>query len=378
MNRAYGPGTRIVTVCSDVGRGHPSYLDSVLAALRSAPGFGPGLLAEHSAAGLGSPLNRRAWELARAAYRFAGTSPTATWLYNRTRSGGPGSVLGLGLLGAGIRRRLAGFDGVCVVDHPLLARSLAPACRVVYLHAEIAAPRSSVVHRAWRTLVPLPETAAECVRLGAWPDRVAVTGLVIEPALARSAEADAAARLERIRSGRPLTVGFFTSGAYPRRHVELMALAARSVEDQGCATVVFAGDQPERAAGLVGPGRTVVTGAGRHEATSRECGIIAGLDVMVAAAHERTGRAVGLGLPMFCVLPHIGPFAPLNYRFAHARGVCEPIATPADARGLGPRLAELSQSGRLETMARRGRSGLAVDGAARSARLILEWAGVAS
>ncbi len=373
MNDAISPTARIVTVCSEVGRGHPSYLDSVLEALRSQPGFQPGLLSEQTVFSLGSPINRQAWRAARTAYELAGSGSGAAALYNRLRSGASPSRFALALLGAGLRRRLAGRAGICVVDHPLLAHILADACRVVYLHAEIAAPRSAVVPRAWRTLVPLEATAADFAAAGAWPDTVTVTGLVLEPELERTAAHDFAARIERIRSTGPLTVGLFTSGAYPRPHLQLLAEAARSIETQGWRAVVFAGDRPDRARGLAAPGRTVCAGSCRAEATARECAAVRSLDLMVAAAHERTGRAVALGVPLFCLLPHIGPFAPLNYRFAHERGVCQPVATPADARTLGPRLVGLRTSGRLEAMARAGWHPELFGGAERAARLILEW-----
>lgn len=373
MTAAIPPTARIVTVCSEVGRGHPSYLDSLLAALKAQPEFRPGLLSEHTVFSLGSPVNRQTWRAARIAYELAGSGSRAADFYNRIRSGSSPSRLALALLGSNLRRRLAGRGGICVVDHPLLARILSDACRVVYLHAEIAAPRSAVVPRAWRTLVPLEETAAAFAAAGAWPDTLAVTGLVVEPELERTATTDFAARIERIRSDAPLAVGLFTSGAYPRPHLDLLAEAARSLEARGWRAVVFAGSRADRARELAAPGRTVCAGPGRADATRRECALSASLDVMVAAAHERTGRAVALGLPLFCLLPHIGPFAPLNYRFAHERGVCEPLATPADARSLGPRIAELRTSGRLEAMARSGRRPELLGGAEKAARLVLEW-----
>lgn len=373
MNATLLPVSRIVTVCSGIGRGHPSYLDSVLQALKSLPGFQPGLLSEHTVFSLGSPINRQAWRAARTAYELAGSDSRAATFYNRLRSGSSPSRLTRTLLGSGLRRRLAGRGGICVVDHPLIAHILADVCRVVYLHAEIAAPRSAVVPRAWRTLVPLEATAADFAAAGAWPDTVTVTGLVLEPELERTAPADFAARIERIRSDKPLTVGLFTSGAYPRPHLQLLAEAARSIEAQGWRAVVFAGDHADRARVLAAPGRAVCAGSSRTDATGRECAAARSLDLMVAAAHERTGRAVALGVPLFCLLPHIGPFAPLNYRFAHERGVCEPLTTLADARTLGPRLVGLRASGRLEAMARAGWHPELFGGAERAARLILEW-----
>jgi hypothetical protein len=92
---------------------------------------------------------------------------------------------------------------------------------------------------------------------------------------------------------------------------------------------------------------------------------------MVCAAHERTGWAVGLGLPMLALLPHIGPFAPDNFAFASEQGVCLPLDGTAAAARLDDTLAELRRSGRLAEMARSGWGRYPINGAETIARALL-------
>jgi hypothetical protein len=92
---------------------------------------------------------------------------------------------------------------------------------------------------------------------------------------------------------------------------------------------------------------------------------------MVAAAHERTNWAVGLGLPMFALLPNIGPFARGNFEFASEQGVCLPLADVAAALGLADTIAALRHSGRLAEMARNGWGRHAISGADTTARALL-------
>ena len=359
----------LVAISSDIGRGHPSYLDSVLKVLtRHTDRYRVVHLAD-----LLTDREQRAWRLARTLYRLGGRGGTITALYNRLRSGtGPASEWQLHLLGRHLRHRFAHFTGTCLVDHPLVASILAPICRVAYLHGEIAAPASSAVPGAWRTLVPLETTAARIRAWGVSSETLTVTGLVIEPELVPMAEPAFESRLMRCGSSEPLTVALFTSGAYPHPHVEQLARATASLRAAGHRPLVFAGSDRTRAGRLrralreqgldADAARTFPTRAAESAATAAA---LPRLDAFVAAAHERTGWAVGLGLPMFILGPDIGPFAPLNREFALGRAAAEPLADPA---ALGSRLTRLRRDGRLAALARAGFGLLPIDGAAVAAR----------
>jgi hypothetical protein len=105
--------------------------------------------------------------------------------------------------------------------------------------------------------------------------------------------------------------------------------------------------------------------------TTRTAALLSELDCMVAAAHERTNWAVGLGLPMFAFLPHIGPFAFENFTLAQEQGVCLPLGTLRDAGALGSKLDELRASGCLNGMARAGWGRHLLTGAESCARALL-------
>jgi len=114
----------------------------------------------------------------------------------------------------------------------------------------------------------------------------------------------------------------------------------------------------------------VVSARGRNDETRRTAELLPSIDVMVAAAHERTNWAVGLGLPMFALLPHIGPFARENFEFAATQGVCLPLTTQRDAAALGSALDALHRDGGLSAMSRAGWGKHAINGAAVTARIL--------
>ncbi|MBM3332206.1 hypothetical protein FJY68_10240 [candidate division WOR-3 bacterium] len=322
--------------------------------------------------------------MARTAYRLGGQGGPATWLYNRLRSpDAKPSGLQLSLLGSSLRKAFTGYEGVCIVDHPLLAHILSPVCRAAYLHCEIAAPGLSAVPDAWRTFVPLESTAQKLEALGVNSERLSVTGLVVEPQLAEIAESTLQARLARLDSDQPLTVGFFASGAEPRPHTAAISAGLASVTRAGHKAVISWGTGMLKAAktqfalrraGALDEAFRVIWARDRESSTGALAGVFPDLDLMVCAAHERTGWAVGLGLPMLALLPHIGPFAPDNFAFASEQGVCLPLDGTAAAARLGDTLAELRRSGRLAEMARSGWGRHAITGAKTAARVLLSAA----
>lgn len=370
------PEPRLIAISTEIGRGHPSYLDSVLQALCEDYGVEvPVLTLDQICTG----TSRRTWNLACSLYRTGSNGGLVTWLYNRMRSeDSRPAAWQLRLLGTDLRRRMSGYDGVCIVEHPLVGHVLAPVCRVAYLHAEIAGPAVGAVPSAWRTFVPLETTRRWLVHSGAEPTAVTVTGLVIEPELVRRAEPAYRARLGRFSKveGR-LTVGFFTSGAYPRPHLERVAAGVTSCLRAGLRATVFAGTDPVGARRLQDrlpagqSGLELIISDSRQSETTRTAELLPELDILVAAAHERTNWAVGLGLPMFALLPNIGPFASQNYRFAREQDVCRPLGTVRDARVLGPLIKELQQTGELLTMAERGYGLLPIGGARVAASALL-------
>jgi len=374
----------LVSVCSEIGRGHPAYLDSVLLALDRLSKNGKNSVQCFAVPELCAGTSGLAWKLARVGYRLGAQGGPATWLYNRLRSAdAKPSGLQLTLLGASLRRTFAGYEGICIVDHPLLAQILAPVCRVAYLHCEIAAPGLAAAPEVWRTFVPLESTRQKQLAVGCQPSAVCVTGLVVEPELVDVAESAFQARIARLASDQPLTIGFFSSGAEPRPHSSSILTGTASVTRAGHKAILSWGTGMVKAAkvqlalrrqGVAEEAYRVLLARSRQAATTAVAGVFPDLDVMVCAAHERTNWAVGLGLPMFALLPNIGPFAAGNFAFASEQSTSLPLEGTAGAAGLGDTIADLRRTGSLVEMARNGWGRHAITGAEAIARELLSAA----
>jgi hypothetical protein len=298
-------------------------------------------------------------------------------LYNRLRSGqsrsGSHSLL-LGALGRDLRRLFRGYPGVCLVEHQLVARILAPICRTWFLHGDIAAPPECVVPEVERVFVPLDQTREGFLRRGAAPERVVATGLMIEPALADGCHSAFHLRLDRYAGTGPLHVALFSSGAEPEPHLRRIELATPALIRAGLRATVFCGTsrrlldrfvRSARRAGIVpriddrtpAPGHgplTLVVRPDRRAATACAIELLAGFDCFVAPTHERVNWALGLGLPLLALFPMIGTHARMNYDFCFEQNVAYPLRSESDAQNLGLLVRRLRASGALANMARCG------------------------
>jgi hypothetical protein len=312
-------------------------------------------------------------------YRISGKGGLATPFYNliRRRSGdnSPDSLT-IKILGRDLKRAYKNFPGICLIDHPIIAKVLANVCRVWYVHGEIAAPEECAIPGVEKILVPLEETKQKLAACGAGKEAIEVCGLMIEPGLVDSAEISYRRRLERINSGLPLTIGLFTSGAYPKEHMEKIILGARSVIEAKMKVVIFCGTNPHKFRWMINEFTNLrvkiiedkeetfnrdidydlwlVFRKTRQEDTQRAVELVPLLDVFAAASHERTNWSVGLGLPMFVLFPLIGTFASQNFEFAQRQKVVYPLDTKEKAKNLGEILSGFRQNSQLLEMARNG------------------------
>jgi hypothetical protein len=271
-----------------------------------------------------------------------------------------------------------------LVAHPLLAAILKGSHRVFYLHGEIAAPRESAVRDVERIYVPLPETAAKMVARGINADSVLETGLVLEPEILSDLDGTVQRRVQRIESGGPLTVGFFISGAYPKRHVSMIISAVRSCMESGLRVRLFWGTNPKRVERMKETVRrffedvvidnssdprlkdsqlVIVTAPSREEETIRSIARLPDLDVFCAAPHERVNWAAGAGLPMVMIGPPIGSFAPENRGYVLRAGCGVELASLDLFANFALELMALRDDGRLLQMIAAGRKVNAVEGA---------------
>jgi hypothetical protein len=385
------PKGKIATLYSDIGRGHPSYLDSLVNLLKAKH---PDLICR-TVFQESKGLSLLSWKFVSWLYGISGKGGIHTRFYNfirkRSQKGSEGS-LATRLLGRDLKKTYKDFAGICLVDHPIIAKALAGVCRVWYVHGEIAAPVECAVRGVERILVPLEETKERLVVQGAEENTIVVCGLMIEQPLVQNAETAFQERLKRIRSDRPLTVGFFTSGAYPKEHIEKIMLGAESVIKKKMKAIIFCGTNPRKLewvknrAGSWGVKMVEDKGESsqineefdlmlvgrktRQEDTQRAVQLVPHLDIFAAASHERTNWAVGLGLPMMVLFPLIGTFASQNFEFAQKQKVVYPVESMGKAKNLGQHLTESRQSGQLLQMAENGFGAITITGVEKTACLV--------
>jgi len=358
---------------SEIGRGHPFYLDGVLRALE-ASGRADLVTRRADVFSVSAGSSLAAWKAVRTLYGIAGRGGVVSGAYLRLRGGTSydDDSLALRVLGRDLRR-WAGREGIVVVDHPALVGALGDRADVFYVHGEMVAPREAIVRRAARVFVPLEETAGEFMRGGVHPERLPVTGICIENELLPGAAQVRDARRARIAGDAPLTVAFFSSGAEPPVHVETLAAGAGSLAAGGRhRAVVFArrGGRLERTAGAASPPPEIIPFESRAELDRVTAERFPEIDVVVSPPHERSNWAVALGIPFLLVGPDIGPFAPRNRDLLLRRGVAAELPL-AHARVLAPRFEALRADGQLRRMSDMS-GGASFRGFPRIAELLIE------
>jgi len=379
---------KIIALYTNIGRGHPNYLDSLLVVLqKSYQNIESRTVFEES-----KGLSLLFWKLVARFYILGGRGGTSTKLYNwlrhRQTETSTDSLL-IKILGRDLIGAYKNFKGICLVEHPVVARILGRVCRTWYVHGEIAAPPECAIKGIEKIFVPLEETKDKLVSCGADPKTIVVTGLLIEPRLVEIAEKSFQARLKRIESKAPLTVGFFTSGAYPKEHMKKILVAAKSVIEHKMRAIIFAGTNPKKFEWFEKEMKKwgfevvedtdnsvkeeqngdvcLVIRKTRQADTQRAVELLPTIDVFVAASHERTNWAVGLGIPMFVLFPLIGTFASLNFEFAQRQKVAYPLDSSEKAKNLGKIISELRENGQLPQMAQNGFGLHKIDGASEAA-----------
>jgi len=335
--------SRIVALYSNIGRGHPNYLDSLLRSMHNLPDFIPEQLVVTDVFAQSSGLSLTFWKMLRRLYRSGGKGGLISHLYNALRrraKAHPRKGLVPSILGHSLRKNLGRHQGLIVVDHPLVSQLLGQSCRVHYLHGEIAAPAEFDYLSAEKIYVPLLYTAERIGGLGISTEKLFITGLMLEPELAGRGDMLSAMRRERMLRGDQITVGFFNSGAYPKAHLVgilesceflLEQLAGRAILSTGTDPTMIRLFQsrlgkynPTEAKDDFLKGRSLLlllSAREREQLTLREIEILRHLDLAVFAAHERINWTLGLNLPTILLEPHFGSFARENFEFAKKHGV---------------------------------------------------------
>lgn len=303
---------------TEIGRGHPFYLDGIRECL---PAAAVGQV--NSVFDCSHGISLLGWRMARSAYRL-GSSTAGGGLYSRvrgTQKRAQNSKL-MALLVRDVRSRYGVGDTALVVAHPLLANALSRRASLYYQHGELVAPAESLLTGQHHVCVPTDAVADAFLGAGLPHGQIIVTGLCIEDALQQQSARLFSERMSRFKTGGPLTLALYSSGAEPLPHVRQLLDCARVLLGRGDRVIAFCRikgrfhRQLERRLGVPNAttrdGLTLVPYCDRPTLHAKTLEHFPAFDAFVAPSHERSNWALGLGLPLFMTGPAIGTFAPLN------------------------------------------------------------------
>lgn len=370
---------------TNIGRGHPFYLDGIIEAIIRSGSISM-VRSQSDVFELSSGLSLGLWRLARWLYLRGSSDGIIGSLYARIRRDNnydPES-LSVRLLGRQLRAKYRNSLETKIVAHPLLVSILNEHKRLVYQHGEVVVPSEAIVPGAETVMVPTDQAAQPFLEAGYERSSIFVSGLCIEPTLVSQAETAFHSRIQRFEGDAPLTGAFYSSGAEPKQHVEALVKAAVAAGKAGNRVIVFAQRNGRLELSVTEqfsalevplarfdattplptelPAALLVSSASRREESRLTAQLFPYFDYFVAPSHERTNWALGLGLPMFILLPTIGPFAPLNREILLSSGVAEDLGLT------GARL----ERGQLLKMASSGWGNYPIDGFAQIADYITE------
>ncbi len=394
FHRSLSGPAKLNILYTNIGRGHPFYLDGVIEALIRIKSIGL-VRNETDVFELSHGKAALSWKLVKWMYRHGSSQGMIGYLYNRLRKNrdyNKQSVM-LSIMGRDIREKFADDDNPLIVAHPSLVGILQGKQNLLYQHGELVAPNESLVTGATTVFVPTDAVAEEFVKIGYTRSNIVVTGLCIEPALKQQARDAFAERIERLQSENMLTGFFCSSGAEPKPHVEKLVASAVSAVLHGSRVIVLAKKGGTLSAWVIKamikqgipfkvvdssdylpvdfPPAIIVRYSTRREENWLVAHLFPVFDYIVAPSHERTNWGVGLGLPYFILGPSIGPFAPRNRDLLMASGVAESIETHVDAHLFGQHVRRLWETGKLLRMAGAGWDRYSISGFKKIAEFLV-------
>ncbi len=377
--------TQIKFLYTNIGRGHPFYLDGIKEAL----------LRENEVAlthsvndvfQISSGISLAAWKLAYWLYRKGSSDNFINQIYSRIRSGtnyNNQSIM-LSILGRNLKSHFANGNVPIVVGHPLLVGILKGKKDLIYQHGEVIAPKEAFVKGAQKIIVPTSEVAQKFIEYGYNEDDLFVSGLCIENSLVNLAQKSFEQRLYRLKNNDILIGAFYSSGAEPDIHISKLIAAGISLVQHGGKSIFFVKHDgafekqvkielnnkniiyrilksPSDSIDNLAP-VTIVRFSSRKEESLYTTKLFRQFDFFAAPSHERTNWAIGLGLPMFVIGPCIGTFSPLNSKFLSDQNVSINIDSERTANGLGELLNLSRDRNKLIEMAKLGWGKFKIDG----------------
>lgn len=381
-------GQEILFLYTEIGRGHPSYLDGITRHIKANHPYVNFSIT--NVFDLSHGVSLLVWKLVRFLYHFGAQGGIVTRLYTKLRDilgSNPQDGLLVKLLGRDVRSALTGYMGLVVVAHPLLAHILGPQNRVIYQHGEFAVPEEAIPKNCWKILVP-DKSAAEVFRkAGISEDVVVITGQCVDDNIVPVVEGAFGERIKRFKGESPLTAGLFTSGALPGPHIEILLRSARSLAKSNYRIFLFTALSQSyfnRAKSYLRESHIeystypdtsqlvcLVHCKSREEEDNVAADLFSSFDFFLAPAHERIHWSLGLGLPQMMCCPHIGTFSPHNAARVLQQGTGIEIQNDKESDTLADTIKDLVTTGRLMDMAQNGFGPDSINGFRSCAELII-------
>ncbi len=375
---------KIKVLYTNIGRGHPFYLDGILEELNRDGGINSvhskSTVFEHA-----SGLSLIMWKLVRALYQQGGKENLISKIYKRIRKNNDYNSVSLiiKLLGRDIKKEFRDDCSRLVVAHPILVAILRNRKNLYYQHGELIAPKEAIVKGADKIFVPTETVKKHFLKHYA-SGQIVVTGLCIEPSIVRIAQDAYEARINRFESQKKLTGCFISSGAEPVAHIRIIIDTLVSHLKLNGNAIIFVkkdGRLAKSVKSILGsmdvkyiyltsleqvpyelPQLTIVEFSNRRDENRLTSHFFYDFDFIVSPSHERSNWAVGLGLPMFITDPPIGPFSPLNREYLIKTKTGMPIKTISDAKEFALQLKKMHVDKTLQDMAQNGWGKHPIDG----------------
>jgi len=368
---------RLNILYTNIGRGHPFYLDGIVKALRQ--DYNDEIdLNIIDVFSLSNGISLSLWKLIRAVYHRGSQGGPFGKIYAQLRKSSRPDRYGLTarILARNIRAYLKEHVDPTLVAHPVLVPMISDLVPVYYQHGEIAVPGVAAISGARIIYLPIEHSNKKYNETAKTQARTFISGLCIENSLASKAKDLFTARIKRLEENSHVIGAFFSSGAEPSAHVKKIIAALDSIHREDFKGIVFcrAGGRLEH--GLLNldyvkrfdpfdinenfleaikkTSVVAVIYTDRKKESDCTAALFKYFDYFVAPSHERTNWAVGLGLPMFILHPTIGPFSPLNREYLIECLVARDLKTDEDAVNFGSILRQSIKDRSLLYMAQNG------------------------
>ncbi|MCP4705405.1 MAG: hypothetical protein GY865_12450 [candidate division Zixibacteria bacterium] len=370
---------------TNIGRGHPFYLDGICDEISR----------NHSdkidlniinVFDLSSGLSLWLWELIQFMYKRGSQGGLEGIFYSILRKYKKTSDFGYieKILARGIRDYIKKNNHPTLVAHPMLIPMISDLTDVFYQHGELVVPDAVVVNDVTSIFVPSDNAKDKFLNKGINEKNIITTGLCIEKKLKENAEKYYDQRLVRLKAKDDLIGAFFSSGAEPIVHINIIVKMLTSMDKSGHKAILFfksGGNIEKIVMKIFEPAKINTESAindvsaifknknilmikyyGREGENQIVEHLFEHFDYFVAPSHERTNWALGLGIPMFILHPLIGPFSPLNRDLLIKNNVANEAQSIEKALYFSTKLKQLSENGYLVSMAQNGFGKYSLDG----------------